>query len=106
MALRVPVPDGSITDLTAVVSKSATKDDVNAAFRDAAGSSRYQRSLEYIERPLVSQHYVGDQHASVFSAPDTMVKGNLVKVLSWYDNEWGYSNRLVALCRFVDKAGL
>jgi glyceraldehyde 3-phosphate dehydrogenase len=106
MALRVPVPDGSITDLTAVVSKSASKDEINAAFEEAAGTSRYQRILEYTDRPLVSQDIVGNPHSSIFSSPDTMVKGNVVKVLSWYDNEWGYSNRLVDLCRFLDKAGL
>jgi glyceraldehyde 3-phosphate dehydrogenase len=106
MALRVPVPDGSITDLTAVVSKEATKDAINDAFRDAAGSSRYQRILEYTEKPLVSQDIVGNSHSSIFSSMDTMVNGNIVKILSWYDNEWGYSNRLVDLCRFLDKAGL
>jgi glyceraldehyde 3-phosphate dehydrogenase len=106
MALRVPVPDGSITDLTAVVSKEASKDDINAAFRDAAGSSRYQRILEYTDRPLVSQDIVGNSHSCVFSALETMTNGNMVKVLGWYDNEWGYSNRLVDLCRFLDRAGL
>jgi glyceraldehyde 3-phosphate dehydrogenase len=106
MALRVPVPDGSITDLTAVVSKEASKDDINAAFRDAAGSSRYQRILEYTDKPLVSQDIVGNSHSSIFSALETMTNGNIVKILSWYDNEWGYSNRLVDLCRFLEKAGL
>ena len=106
MALRVPVPDGSITDLTAVVSKDASKDDINAAFRDAAGSSRYQRILEYTDAPLVSQDIVGNPHSCVFSALETMTNGNIVKVLGWYDNEWGYSNRLVDLCRFLEKAGL
>ncbi len=106
MALRVPVPDGSITDLTAVVSKEASKDDINAAFRDAAGSSRYQRILEYTDKPLVSQDIVGNSHSSIFSALETMTNGNIVKILSWYDNEWGYSNRLVDLCRFLEKSGL
>src|SRR5947209_11185227 len=84
MALRVPVPDGSITDLTAVVSKTASKDDINGFFRDAAGSSRYQRILEYTEAPLVSQDIVGNSHSCVFSAPDTMTKGNIVKILGCY----------------------
>jgi glyceraldehyde 3-phosphate dehydrogenase len=106
MALRVPVPDGSITDLTSIVSKTASREDINAAFQEAAGTSRYQRILEYTEKPLVSQDIVGNPHSSVFSAPETMVNGNLVKTLSWYDNEWGYSNRLVDLCRFLEKAGL
>jgi glyceraldehyde 3-phosphate dehydrogenase len=105
MALRVPVPDGSITDLTAVVSTSATKDDVNAAFNEAAGSSRFQRLIEYTEAPLVSQDIVGNPHSVVFSARDTMTNGNIVKVLGWYDNEWGYSNRLVDLCRFLGGKG-
>jgi glyceraldehyde 3-phosphate dehydrogenase len=106
MALRVPVPDGSITDLTAVVSKDASKESINAAFRDAAGSSRYQRILEYTEAPLVSSDIVGNAHSCVFSAPETMTNGNIVKILGWYDNEWGYSNRLVDLCRFLERAGL
>ncbi|MEX2537773.1 MAG: type I glyceraldehyde-3-phosphate dehydrogenase [Actinomycetota bacterium] len=106
LALRVPVPDGSITDFTAVVSKTAAKEDVNAAFRDAAGSSRFQRILEYSETPLVSQDIVGNSHSCVFSALDTVASDNMVKVLGWYDNEWGYSNRLVDLCRFLDRAGL
>ena len=106
MALRVPVPDGSITDLTAVVSKEASKEAINDAFREAAGSSRYQRILEFTDKPLVSQDIVGNPHSCVFSAMETMTNGNVVKVLGWYDNEWGYSNRLVDLCRFLDKAGL
>lgn len=105
-ALRVPVPDGSITDLTAIVSKEASVDEINVAFRDAAGSSRYQRIVEYSEKPLVSQDIVGNPHSCVFSAMDTMTNGNVVKILGWYDNEWGYSNRLVDLCRFLDGAGL
>ena len=106
MALRVPVPDGSITDLTAVVSKEASKEDINNAFADAAGSSRYQRILEYTDKPLVSQDIVGNPHSCVFSARETMTNGNAVKILGWYDNEWGYSNRLVDLCRFLERAGL
>jgi glyceraldehyde 3-phosphate dehydrogenase len=106
LSLRVPVPDGSITDFTAVLSKSASKEDVNAAFRDAAGTSRFQRILEYTEKPLVSQDIVGNSHSCVFSALDTVASDNMVKILGWYDNEWGYSNRLVDLCRFLEKAGL
>lgn len=106
MALRVPVPVGSITDLTAVLTKSASVDDINAAFRDASGSSRYQRILEYTDRMLVSQDIVGNPHSSIYSAPDTMVNGNVVKVFGWYDNEWGFSNRMVDMCRFLDRAGL
>ena len=106
MALRVPVPDGSITDLVAVVGGTPSADDVNAAFRDAAGSSRYGKILEYTEAPLVSQDIVGNPASCVFSAKDTMVNGNVVKVLGWYDNEWGFSNRMVDLCAVLERAGL
>jgi len=106
MALRVPVPDGSITDLTAILPKAASKDDVNAAFLEAAGSERYQRYVEYTEAPLVSADIVGNPHSCIFSARDTMASGKVVKVLGWYDNEWGYSNRLVDLCRLLERAGL
>jgi glyceraldehyde 3-phosphate dehydrogenase len=106
MALRVPVPDGSITDLTVILDKSASKDDINATFQEAAGTSRYQRILEYTEAPLVSQDIVGNPHSVIFSARDTLTNGNLVKVLGWYDNEWGFSNRLVEFCRFLASKGL
>ena len=106
MALRVPVPTGSITDLTCIVSKETTRDDINTAFRDAAGSARYQGILEYTDTPLVSSDIVHNPHSSIFSAIDTMVIGNVVKTLSWYDNEWGFSNRLVDMCRFLDRKGL
>lgn len=106
MALRVPVPDGSITDLVAVVKGSPSVDDVNAAFRAAAGASNYQGILEYSDEALVSQDIVGNSHSCIFSAKDTMVNESLVKVLGWYDNEWGYSNRMVDLCGILDRAGL
>ncbi len=106
MALRVPVPDGSITDLVAVVEKPADKEAINAAFRDAAGSSRYQRILEYTDAPLVSQDIVGNPASCVFSGLDTMANGNVVKILGWYDNEWGYSNRMLDLCGLLDRTGL
>jgi glyceraldehyde 3-phosphate dehydrogenase len=106
MALRVPVPDGSITDLTAVVTRDVSKEAINNAFLDAAGSARYQRILEYTDKPLVSSDIVGNAHSCVFSSLDTMTKDNIVKILGWYDNEWGYSNRLVDLCRFLERSGL
>ncbi|HVE91149.1 MAG TPA: type I glyceraldehyde-3-phosphate dehydrogenase [Actinomycetota bacterium] len=106
MALRVPVPDGSITDLVAVLRGTPSADDVNKAFRDAAGTSRYQSILQYSEAPLVSQDIVGNPSSCVFSARDTMVTEGLVKVLGWYDNEWGYSNRLVDLCAILGRRGL
>ena len=106
ISMRVPTPNVSCIDLAVLVDKKTSRDEVNAAFRDAAGSARYQRILEYTEAPLVSQDIVGNPHSCVFSALETMTNGNAVKVLGWYDNEWGYSNRLVDLCRFLDRAGL
>ncbi len=94
-ALRVPVPVGSITDLTVVLRRSAGIDDVNAAFREAAASPRLRHYLQYSEAPLVSADIVGNPHSSIFDAPLTEAVGNQVKVLGWYDNEWGFSNRLV-----------
>lgn len=103
MALRVPVPDGSITDLVAQVKKGVTKEEINAAFSEAAGSPATKGVLEYTEVPLVSADIVGNPASCVFSALDTMVSGNLVKLLGWYDNEWGYSNRVVDLCRLIGR---
>ncbi len=100
-ALRVPTPTGSITDLSAEVRGSASADDVNAAFAEAANDPSYRGVLEYSDEPLVSADIVGNPASCIFSALDTMTTGNLVKVLGWYDNEWGYSNRLVDLVAFV-----
>jgi glyceraldehyde 3-phosphate dehydrogenase len=101
-ALRVPVPDGSITDFTAVVPGSVTKDEVNAAFSAAATSGPLSKVLVYSEDPIVSSDIVGSPASCTFDAPLTMVMPSasgitLVKVLGWYDNEWGYANRLVDL---------
>ncbi|MFZ2624564.1 MAG: type I glyceraldehyde-3-phosphate dehydrogenase [Propionibacterium sp.] len=100
-ALRVPVPVGSITDLTAVVSKKVTVEDVNEAFRAAAGSPELSRYLAYSEAPIVSADIVGNPHSVIFDAPLTEVIGSQVKVLGWYDNEWGFSNRLVELSEII-----
>ncbi|GAA1035891.1 type I glyceraldehyde-3-phosphate dehydrogenase [Virgisporangium ochraceum] len=94
-SLRVPVPAGSVTDLTVVLRDAATVEDINAAFRAAAGSERLRRYLQYSEAPLVSADIVGNPYSSVFDAPLTEVVGNQAKVFGWYDNEWGFSNRLV-----------
>ena len=96
-SLRVPVPDGSITDFTGVLSKDVTVDEVNAAFKAAATSGPLAKVLVYNEAPIVSSDIVGSPASCTFDAPITMVNGNLVKVMGWYDNEWGYSNRLVDL---------
>ncbi|MEV4538253.1 type I glyceraldehyde-3-phosphate dehydrogenase [Asanoa sp. NPDC049518] len=94
-ALRVPVPVGSITDLTVVLRRGASVDEVNAAFREAAASPRLRHYLQYSEAPLVSADIVGNPYSSIFDAPLTEAVGNQVKVFGWYDNEWGFANRLV-----------
>lgn len=96
MAFRVPVPDGSVTDLTAVLSKPATKDEINAAFK-AAADGPLKGILEYCTDPIVSSDIVGNPHSCIFDALSTMSAGTMVKVVGWYDNEWGYSNRIVDL---------
>ncbi len=100
-SLRVPVPDGSITDFTAVLDREVTKDEVNDAFRAAASDGPLSSVLVYSEAPIVSSDIVGSPASCTFDAPLTMVIGNMVKVLGWYDNEWGYSNRLVDLTELV-----
>jgi glyceraldehyde 3-phosphate dehydrogenase len=102
-SLRVPVPDGSITDLVAVLREPASVDDVNAAYRAAASEGRLQGILEYSTEPLVSTDIVGNPHSCIFDSELTMSHGNLVKVLGWYDNEWGYSNRLVDVTMLVGR---
>jgi glyceraldehyde 3-phosphate dehydrogenase len=100
MALRVPIPDGSITDLTLILSKEVTKDEVNAAMK-AAADGPLDGILEYSEAPLVSIDIVGNPHSCIFDAPSTLASGKLVKVLGWYDNEWGYSTRLAEAVRYI-----
>ncbi len=100
-SLRVPVPDGSITDFTAILGREVTVADVNDAFRAASESGRLHGIVEYSETPIVSSDIVGRPASCVFDAPLTMAMGNLVKVMGWYDNEWGYSNRLVDLVEIV-----
>jgi len=95
IALRVPVPIGSIVDLVAVLNRDTTAIEVNEAFADAAQDKSYRGVIEYTEQPLVSRDIVGSPASCVYSAHDTMANGRLVKALGWYDNEWGYANRLV-----------
>lgn len=99
-ALRVPVPTGSITDLTLVSKKAVTVDEIKAAYKKAAEGS-LKGILEYTEDPIVSSDIVTDPHSSIFDAGLVKVIGNTVKISSWYDNEWGYSNRLVDLTEYV-----
>jgi glyceraldehyde 3-phosphate dehydrogenase len=101
ISLRVPVPDGSITDLVAVVGSEVSVEDVNNAYRESAASSSLKGYLEYSEDPLVSTDIVGNPASCIFDSDQTMTNGNMVKVLGWYDNEWGYSNRLVDLAEIV-----
>jgi glyceraldehyde 3-phosphate dehydrogenase len=100
IALRVPVPDGSVTDLVVTLEQEVTKDEVNEAFRKAA-EGPLQGILEYSTDPLVSTDIVGNPHSCIFDSGTTMAKGNQVKVLGWYDNEWGYSCRLGELVAYV-----
>lgn len=97
ISLRVPIPDGSITDFTAVLAQSPTVEEINAAFKGAAESGALSGVLDFSDRPLVSSDIVGNPASCVFDSGLTMTMDNLVKVSGWYDNEWGYSNRLVDL---------
>lgn len=99
-ALRVPVPTGSITDFVANLKKPASVDEINAAFK-AAANGPLKGVLEYTDAPIVSSDIVTNPHSCVFDSDLTMSMGNLVKVLGWYDNEWGYSNRLVDLTKHI-----
>ncbi|MEV0137363.1 type I glyceraldehyde-3-phosphate dehydrogenase [Streptomyces globisporus] len=102
MAMRVPVPTGSATDLVVTLQREVTKDEVNAAFKKASDDGALKGFLTYTEDPIVSSDIVGDPSSCTFDASLTMVQeGNSVKILGWYDNEWGYSNRLVDLTVFV-----
>ncbi|WP_454083687.1 type I glyceraldehyde-3-phosphate dehydrogenase [Georgenia sp. Marseille-Q6866] len=100
-AMRVPTPTGSATDLTFTVEKEVTVEQVNAAMKAAAESPELKGILKYTEDPIVSQDIVGDPHTSIFDAGLTKVIGDQVKVLSWYDNEFGYSSSLVKLASYV-----
>ena len=100
LAVRVPTPTGSLTDLTFVATKEVSVEAIQAAVK-AAAEGELKGVLEYTEDPIVSTDIVGNPHTSIFDATETKVIGNLVKVLSWYDNEWGYSNALVRLTALV-----
>src|SRR3954471_19927218 len=101
-SFRVPTPDGSVTDFTAVLAKDATVDSINAAFKKAAGDKSYKEVLEYTDEPLVSRDIIGNPHSSIFDSKLTLTLGNrFVKVVGWYDNEWGYSNRCVQMMEML-----
>jgi len=103
IAVRVPTPDGSLTDFTCILKREVTKDEVNNAFREAAQGS-LKGIMQYSEEPLVSVDIVGNPHSAIIDGLSTKVNGersNLLKILSWYDNEWGYSCRIVDLVNFI-----
>jgi glyceraldehyde 3-phosphate dehydrogenase len=98
LAVRVPVPDGSLTDFTVLLKKEVSREEINGAMEKAA-NSYLKGVLEYSEEPIVSSDIVGNPHSAIFDAAMTRVIGRMVKVFSWYDNEWGYSNRLVDIIK-------
>ena len=100
MAFRVPTPTVSVVDFTAVLARDVTKDEVNAAFKKASEGD-LKGIMGYTEEPLVSMDFKGDERSTIVSAMDTIVLGNMVKVVSWYDNEWGYACRLADITQFV-----
>jgi glyceraldehyde 3-phosphate dehydrogenase len=102
MAFRVPVSTVSVVDFTAVLNKEASKEDVNAAMK-AAAQGPMKGILAYTEEPLVSSDLKGDPHSSIFSALETLAIGSMVKVVAWYDNEWGYSCRVADLAEYIGK---
>jgi glyceraldehyde 3-phosphate dehydrogenase len=97
IALRVPTPDGSVVDLTAQVGSEVSADTVNAAFKAASESGPLAGYLAYTEAPIVSRDIIGDPHSSILDAGLTMTQDDTVKLIAWYDNEWGYSRRVVDL---------
>ena len=106
MAFRVPTPTGSVTDFVANVRKTATVDDINDAYREAAGNSM-AGIVQYSDEPLVSSDYIGNPHSSIIDGLSTMsMDDNMVKVVGWYDNEWGYSCRTADLAAFIADRGL
>jgi glyceraldehyde 3-phosphate dehydrogenase len=105
-AVRVPTPNVSVVDLVALVEKKASKDDVNAALKKASENGSLKGYLGFEENELVSSDFRGDSRSSIVDALSTMVVGNLVKVVSWYDNEWGYSSRVRDLINFIGSKGL
>src|SRR2546429_3197423 len=103
-AFRVPTPDSSVTDFTAVLEKDATVDAINTAFKEAASDKSYKGVVEYSNEALVSQDIVGNPHSCIFDSQLTLMLGNrFLKVVGWYDNEWGYSNRCVELMEMLGK---
>jgi glyceraldehyde 3-phosphate dehydrogenase len=103
LAVRIPIPVGSLVDLVVDLEKDASVEEINLAFKDAAGTESMKGILQYTEEPIVSADIVGNAHSSVFDAGGTYKQDNLIKVLSWYDNEWGYSSRLFDLVGYINR---
>lgn len=103
IASRVPVPDGSVVDLFAELERNVSVDEVNEAMQSAANQERLRGVLEYTKEPIVSSDIIGNPHSSIFDGSFTQVGGRFIKVLSWYDNEWGYSNRVCDVLRMMAK---
>lgn len=103
IAMRAPVADGSVVDLVAELGREVTVEEVNNAVKEVADKGRFKGVLAYTEDPIVSADVIANSYSSIFDGLSTMVNGNMVKVLSWYDNEWGYSCRLVDLVKYVVK---
>ncbi|MGM0367915.1 MAG: type I glyceraldehyde-3-phosphate dehydrogenase [Actinomycetota bacterium] len=103
LALRIPVPVGSIIDLVMNLGEDVSVEEINAAVKKASEQPNFEGILKYSEEPLVSVDIVGDPYSSIFDAPSTMKVGNLVKVMTWYDNEWAYSSRCFDLFKFLMK---
>jgi glyceraldehyde 3-phosphate dehydrogenase len=104
MAMRVPVPDGSVTDLVCVLEQEASAEEINNAFRNAAGADRWTGIIQYTDEAIVSADIVGNPHSLIVDGLSTMANGRMVKVIGWYDNEWGYSCRLVDVAERVASA--
>ena len=97
----VHFPVEYVVDLVVALEKDASIEDVNSAFKQASEEPGFQGILEYTDEPIVSADIVGNSHSSIFDSASTYKQGNLIKVLSWYDNEWGYSSRLFDLIKFI-----
>ncbi|MBN1299420.1 MAG: type I glyceraldehyde-3-phosphate dehydrogenase [Actinobacteria bacterium] len=101
MAMRVPTPVGSVVDLVVNLKKDVSVEEINAAFKEAASGSKMKGILQYCEDPIVSSDVISNSHSSVFDSLATMKIGNMIKIIAWYDNEWGYSTRLVDLVKHI-----
>ena len=101
LAVRIPIPAGSLVDLVVELEKDISIEKINNTFKEASDSPRFKGIIEYTEDPIVSIDIVGNPHSTVFDSLSTSKVGNLIKILSWYDNEWGYSNRVFDLIKFI-----